>query len=562
MNKGKKKYNEKQSKKIRNLVVICVLCGIVLATSTYAWFIGMRTVNVSSFDINVASTEGLYLSMDGKSWTYNLDVANAPQYADNANKLTDVELIPMSTVGDMDVTSSRMKLYEKGSLTATKGGYRLLASQVNNYENQVGGDTGEYIEGDGYVAFDLFIKNLSGEEYYVENNPLNEEAIYLTTNSSVTVAEAGGVPDTGIENSIRVAFAQIGRVEANTENVDNITGITCADVDAGADQVQVTGICRSAQIWEPNDTAHVQNAINWYNEACEARIITGTDVNADTSYTDRGEADTTTCNPIADVTAYSTYAISREIIVDDNVNIYDGTAYNKYTANTIDYATYLEAEEEEREDYKLVDFPYFTDTMKKFTGTARPTFMTLAPNSITKVRVYVWLEGQDVDNYDFAQLGRQITVNFGFTKERFTEDDVDHEGPSTDITEGYTFYEATGDVTVTTPDTGITYDADRKYFIIPADYNADFEFTDDATTYRAVYSLENEVDTWTIASYTAYTANVDVVITTPNTGITYDTENNRFIIPITYQQNFEFTDNGVAMVATYQTGTFSIAEKN
>ena len=70
------------------------------------------------------------------------------------------------------------------------------------------------------------------------------------------------------------------------------------------------------------------------------------------------------------------------------------------------------------------------------------------------------------------------------------------------------------------------------------------------------------MDTWTIASYTAYTANVDVVITTPNTGITYDTENNRFIIPITYQQNFEFTDNGVAMVATYQTGTFSIAEKN
>ena len=561
-----KKHNEKHSKKIRNLVVICLLCGIVLAASTYAWFIGMRTVNVSSFDINVASTEGLYLSMDGKSWTYNLDVANAPKYANNANKLADVELIPMSTVGDMDVTSSRMKLYEKGSLTATKGGYRLLASQVNNHKARVGGDTGEYIEGDGYIAFDLFIKNLSGEEYYVEKNPLNEEAIYLTTNSSVTVAE-GGVENTGIENSIRVGFAQLGRVSADVTDEAVITGITCTSTTPGIVEIEedpdfVTGICREAQIWEPNDTAHVQNAINWYNEACEERIIAGTDVNADASYTDRGEADTTTCKPIADATPYSTYAISREIIVDDNVNIYDGEDYNKYTANTIDYATYLEAEEEAREGYKLVDFPYFTDSMKILPGTARPTFMTLAPNSITKVRVYVWLEGQDVDNYDFAQLGRQITVNFGFTKERFTENDVDHEGPSTDITEGYTFYEATGDVTVTTPDTGITYDADRKYFIIPADYNEDFEFTDDATTYRAVYSLENEVDTWTIASYTAHTAAGAVVITTPNTGITYDTENNRFIIPITYQQNFEFTDNDVAMVATYQTGTFSIAKKN
>ena len=492
-----KKHNEKHSKKIRNLVVICLLCGIVLAASTYAWFIGMRTVNVSSFDINVASTEGLYLSMDGKSWTYNLDVANAPQYANNANKLADVELIPMSTVGDMDETSSRMKLYEKGSLTATKGGYRLLASQVNNYTDQVGGDTGEYIEGDGYVAFDLFIKNLSGEEYYVENNPLNEEAIYLTTNSSVTVAEAGGVQNTGIENSIRVAFAQIGRVEANTENVDNITGITCADVDADVDQAQVTGICRSAQIWEPNDTDHVQNAINWYNEACDER--TGEDVNADASYSDRDDDDTTTCNPIADATAYSTYAISREIIVGDNVNIYDGEDYNTYTDTVIDYATYAAAEEEEREDYKLVDFPYFTDTMKNLTGTARPQFMTLAPNSITKVRVYVFLEGQDVDNYDFAQLGAKVSVNFGFTKERFTEDDVDHDGPSTDITEGYTFYEATGDVTVTTPDTGITYDTDRQYFIIPAEYNEDFEFTDGGTAMTATYSLVDGNDTWTIA---------------------------------------------------------------
>ena len=492
-----KKHNEKHSKKIRNLVVICLLCGIVLAASTYAWFIGMRTVNVSSFDINVASTEGLYLSMDGKSWTYNLDVANAPQYANNANKLADVELIPMSTVGDMDVTSSRMKLYEKGSLTATKGGYRLLASRVNNHKEQVGGDTGEYIEGDGYVAFDLFIKNLSGDKYYVDNNPLNEEAIYLTTNSSVTVAEAGGFPNTGIENSIRVAFAQIGRVEANTENVDNITGITCSDVAATTDQVQVTGICREAQIWEPNDTAHVQNAINWYNEACEERIVSGTDVNADASYTVR-EGDDTTCNPIANGTAYSTYAISREIIVGDNVNIYDGEDYNIYKKTVIDYATYLAADEEGRADYKLVDFPYFTDTMKNQKGTKRPEFMTLAPNSITKVRVYVFLEGQDVDNYDFAQLGAKVSVNFGFTKERFTEDDVDHDGPSTDITEGYTFYEATGEVIVTTPDSGITYDTTTHYFVIPAEFNQDFTFTDDGTPKTATYSLVDGNDTWTI----------------------------------------------------------------
>ena len=63
------------------------------------------------------------------------------------------------------------------------------------------------------------------------------------------------------------------------------------------------------------------------------------------------------------------------------------------------------------------------------TGVNRPEFMSLAPNSITKVRVYVYLEGQDVDNYDFASLGKQIKVSFGFTKERFFDTDINYDGP-------------------------------------------------------------------------------------------------------------------------------------
>ena len=424
----KRKYNEKHSKKIRKLAAICFLIAIFLSVSTYAWFIGMKTVKVSEFDINIATTEGLFLSMDGSDWTYNLDVNEATQYANNTNQIDGVELIPLSSVGDMDSTTSRMKLFEKSSLTAVPGGYRLLSAQVNNYTDTQE-TTGEYIEGDGYVAFDLFVKNLSGEEYYIENDPENEEAIYLNTDSSVTVATDGGVENTGIENSIRVAFTQLGRIE-NTEApeaVSTITAMTCADDQEGT--YPVTGICRNAQIWEPNDTDHVQNAINWYNTSCLAR--TAGDVDNDASYTASDDGNTT-CNAIADGTAYPTYAISRRIDVADQVNIYDGTAFNTYEANTTDYATYDAAET--KTNYKLVDYPYFTDTMKDIAGADRPQFMTLAPNSITKLRVYIYLEGQDIDNYDFASLGAKVSVNFGFTKERYTEDDIDYEGPSTDIT--------------------------------------------------------------------------------------------------------------------------------
>ena len=422
----RKKHNEKHSKKIRKLVAMCSLIAILLAVSTYAWFIGMKRVEVSEFDINIATTEGLFLSMDGVDWKYNLDVNEATQYDNNTNKLDGVELIPLSSVGDMDSTTSRMKLFEKSSLTAVPGGYRLLSAQVNNYTDTEE-TTEAYIEGDGYVAFDLFIKNLSGEEYYIDNDPDNEEAIYLNTNSSVKVADVGGVANTGIENSIRVAFAQIGRVEGDTVDQDTITGITCADDADGA--APVTGICRSAQIWEPNDTAHVQNAINWYDKSCLAR--TAADVYSSSSYTE-SEDGTTTCNDIVNGTAYPTYAISRRIDVADGVNIYDGTAFNTYATNTIDYATYVAALD--KSPYKLVEYPNFTDTMKNIAGAERPQFMTLAPNSITKVRVYIYLEGQDIDNYDFAQLGAKVSVNFGFTKERYTEEDIDYDGPSTDIT--------------------------------------------------------------------------------------------------------------------------------
>lgn len=443
MNKGR----EKRNKKLRNLIALCSLIAIVLSVSTYAWFIGMKTVSVNSFDIKIATTEGLYLSMDGANWYYEMDAKNTEAYTGNANTWADGPdegLIPMSTIGDMDPTYSRMKIFEKASLTVTPGGYRFLASQVKNNTTRVENSI-EYKEGEGYVAFDLFVKNLSGNEYYANNNVLNEEAIYLTTNSNVVVG-TGGVTDTGIENSVRVAFVQLGRVIGTTENADLITKITCSDTystnvteDQNDSTRIVTGICRNAQIWEPNETKHVSNAIQWYETSCLKRKApsgseTDNDVTATASY------ESTSCNdasvtPVINGIPSPTYAVSRRIDVEDNVNIYDGE-FNKYTKKTITYEDYYGAgkTDADRADYALVKFNTFTDEEKSKAGNQRPEFMTLAPNSITKLRVYVYIEGQDVDNYDFAQLGQVIRVNFGFTKERYTEGNINYTGPSTAIT--------------------------------------------------------------------------------------------------------------------------------
>jgi len=381
-------------RRIRNLVFVSSLSAVILVVSTYAWFVGMRTVHVTSFDVKIASTESLLLSLDGERWSYEVSISKSTlddvSYEGHTNSWGGDGLVPMSSIGIMDATSSRMVLYEKASFTPTPGGYRLMTSRVDNY-------TPGQLEQDGYVVFDLFIRNITGSQYIKELNEADEEAIYLTVDSEVIVA-ADGVADTGIENSVRVAFGQVGRIIGTSKETAKITGITCTTDD------DVTGICRTAQIWEPNDTAHVANAISWYNVSCKKR--TGSVVTNPSSYAG-------SCNPVVDGTAYNTYAVKTKINSSNNVDIYDGTDYNTYTGSS---------------DY-LYAYPYFTDTMKIQEGTSRPQFMTLAPNSITKVRIYIFIEGQDIDNYDLASIGKKISVSFGFTKERFTGDDIDYEGP-------------------------------------------------------------------------------------------------------------------------------------
>ena len=390
--------------RVKKLAVFSGLTALLLATSTYAWFTGLQDVNVSPFEVEIAAADSLELSLDGTNWsstlTFTKDNFSSKTYDPNSFNWPSDGLFPVSTVGKLDSDSSRMIMYEKSSLTTTPGGYRLMANKVNNLE--AGREGSAENSQDGFVAFDLFIKNYSGTEYYPENNVNNEEAIYLDYTSAVNIAESG-VADSGIQNSVRVAFAQIGRVSAYTETASEITGLTCTGGTTDS-----TGICRDATIWEPNDTKHVAPAIKYYENSCKER--TGDTVTDTNSYTANA------CGKVEDGTAYSTYAIRDEIGYADNVDVYDGEDFNKYTESTYNATS--------NADGKLVDYKYFTDTDKNKKGVLRPAFMTLAPNSITKVRVYIYIEGQDIDNYDYAAVGKQISVAFGFTKQRFTTDDM------------------------------------------------------------------------------------------------------------------------------------------
>ena len=395
-----KQRNTKHEKRLKKLVLTCLLLAVVLTVGTYAWFIGMQTVSVDAFEVKIAAVEDLALSIDGSTWSTDLtiteDVLKENDYAKGTYSWTGLK--PVSSIGEISADTSKLVMYDKGSLTATDGGYRLMSALVTNKattEDSSG-------EEDGYVAFDLFIKNMSGAAYYSNiTDPSNEEAIYLATDSKVEAGTAGD--NSGIQNSVRIAFAQIGRVKSDA-SATLVQSISCATAEG------VTPICtnRYATIYEPNDTKHVANAITWFNKTCKKR---GTD----------GAYSKDACDSLADGTAVATYAVSDVIDHTHKVDVYDGI--NGYTGSTAASKT----------AGKLVAQDTFTDTEKGYVGTARPEFFTLAPNSITKIRVYVYLEGQDVDNYDFASLGHSIKAQFGFTKERFTGTEIGGETLQNDV---------------------------------------------------------------------------------------------------------------------------------
>lgn len=397
--KAKNKKNKRKQRKILGLFILTGLSITVLVVGTYAWFIGTNVVKVNEIELEVLTGENLLISLDGENFDTEIDIdldTIEDAYEGNTNHLPGTDgLQPISTDGAVDSTAERLKLYGKSSLTATAGGFRLMSTRINNYSVI---DDVLTSEQDGYFTFDVFIQNGKDDTYIPEYDITNEESIYLTRKSKVQIStDGGGDPGYGLENSVRVAFMQIGRVSNKARettlpdyDLTNITGINCTT--AGLN----TGTCfnEKVAIWEPNDTQHDETLIDFVGGICKNRGSGGV-------YT------TTPCNAIQDGVANTTYVVNQNIGSADQVDVYDGL--NGYTTS------------------KLTAITTFTDTIKNVTGNDRKEIFSLAPNSITKIRIYIYLEGQDIDNYDLITRGKKIRINFGLTKDKYDMDTDDDE---------------------------------------------------------------------------------------------------------------------------------------
>ena len=415
-NISKKDRLQRKKRKAEKIIFAIGVTAVVFVVATYAWFIGTTQISVNDFTLTVKSGDGLEISLDGitfdSSVTISKDILAAlaaegsgtylPANG-NKNYWTVEGLEPVSTVGQMDTTNSVLKIYNKTSISSLTGGYKLRSNLIDNSAGETG----------GYVVFDLFLKNKSGEGYLREFDHAADEGIYLIGDSSVSLSARGADGETlvggdGIENSVRIAFMQIGRIDMKESTTSKIQGISCTADDDDEDEV-VTSLCNRTtsefttgqgmtwNIWEPNDLAHIDNAKTHFEAICKARTAVDT----------YSGACSVTEQQWAGESYIKTYPVQANVVASDNVNIYDGL--NGYT-ETIGSGKFLN------------DFDYFTDTDKNKTN--KEEIFYIAPNSITKLRVYVYIEGQDIDNYDFSSLGKAISVKFGFTKERFETSEI------------------------------------------------------------------------------------------------------------------------------------------
>ena len=346
----KKRREERRKRKKYRLLILLLLMfgtGVMLATSTYAWFTSNKTVSVNTISAQVEAKGGIQISTDGTKWKSIIsttDITNAYQtYSASANQMPTI-LEPVSTIGVPD-TNGKLPMYYGTVVTSNSpqnnGEYILTAEQVEDKDDSKRKNPdGTLKDGETegkFIAFDLFFK--------VEK----DTQIYLTPTSGIRF----DTTDTGIKNASRVAFVELG---------NKPDGTALSDI-----QALNKGTTAPTHIWELNYDAHTSTGL------ANARDVYG------------GTSGT----------AY-TKAIAGEIVPYSGIKAAITTTPDILLgkANKTDFADYFE---NVNIAYKTVEQDDAYDSYLKIFSLTK---------GISKVRVYVWIEGQDIDCENNASNGK------------------------------------------------------------------------------------------------------------------------------------------------------------
>ena len=378
---SEEKKEKRSKKKLLLLLLLLILTGLLLSTSTYAWFTSNRSVKIEDIDVNVAASGGIQISADGINWksiVTNDDLGNAhTTYAAATNQLPST-LKPVSTAAN-SLTNGYLSMWlgtVSTSETATNNGEYILSTtdvstvMDNSNASAIAGSNGGSFG--NFVMFDLFLR--------LDDSTADQstaQTIYLTTGSNVVVTN--GSTDLGTQNSARVAFINEGTTSS---------GSTAATI-----QALTTSSTANITVWEPNYDTHtatgLSNAYSYYNSA------------------NSGQQYNAAIATPAEQVPY--YGVVGSLVVADDILLSKANPTDTPGTTTTTTGTKFAAVT-----------PGLATTAAWTSGTAYESLLSVLPNTIVKLRIYFWIEGQDIDCENHAS-GGDITLKLQFSLDSGSE---------------------------------------------------------------------------------------------------------------------------------------------
>lgn len=444
-------------RRLNSLILLVAFTAVMLIVSTYAWFTAQKTVMIGNLEGKVNVAEGIEISLDAVNWSQEIDFTKfadtgVGQYKadlskvygdtdDPAHNLTPSELIPVTTTGKENTTNAatggnEIKFYsavaKENSALST-----VAIDEINEAKANVTDSSNKNFG--GYFAIDLFLRN-SSKLGTGETAGTAFETLQLNTSSNAQLVSGGSVT-TGLQNTVRVALALYQPTTAADVSITETDQSKILAATTGS-----TATIKDVAIWEPNADQHVtdilrtNNKIKW-SEA-DANLYLTTAVEMGTPASEKTGAARLDSNKWAEFLANEmtpTYALTG--ITSDGANriddVYDwdgsqtkfakqvalqtkkAAAEGNYTTVDGGVRNLISSKTSTGED--VYEYGYGSKTtadnvVSGITAETGAAEFQIYKNLIQRVRMYVWLEGQDVDCTNYASHGSGIHLDLGLVK--------------------------------------------------------------------------------------------------------------------------------------------------